>query len=105
MAPDSQRVATIEFDEGIFGVDCVKRAAYSLADLFATEISSSEEKVKCILHFADAQTSDQAEKLLNRFRIAVIDYDLRQKIREETEPLRSAILAYAYSKTNLQNSE
>ena len=41
-------------------------------------------------------------KLINEFKRELLDQQLRISIKKETEPQRNLILAYAFSKTGLQ---
>jgi len=41
-------------------------------------------------------------KIINAFKRELLDQQLRLSIKKETEPQRNLILAYAFSKTGLQ---
>jgi DNA-binding FrmR family transcriptional regulator len=49
--------------------------------------------------------SAAAEKAVRELQAEVLDQDLRATISRETEPMRNAILALAFSRTGLQGSE
>jgi His-Xaa-Ser system protein HxsD len=94
---------TTSFDVATFGIDTVKRAAYRLSDLASFDISQEGNRINCRLDFLTPLSQEESKHLLARFRNEVLDQDLRRSIAEETAPVRNAILAYAFSRTGLQN--
>ena len=50
-------------------------------------------------------TADECERIINDFKIEVLDQGLRARIAKETSASRNAILALAFSKTGLQGGE
>lgn len=57
------------------------------------------------LHPLKQMDLTQLERLGNRFKTEVLDNDLREQIGEETAQIRTAVLAYAFSKTGLQDNQ
>ena len=86
----------ILFDESLVSSDSVKRAAYRFSDRAAFDFERTEGKLRCTLRFTPSIASSRAAAIAHGFRIEVLDQDLRAAIAAETEPLRNAILAYAF---------
>jgi His-Xaa-Ser system protein HxsD len=101
-SPLSKRVL---FSSHVYGLDDIKRAAYRFIDVVSVDITPSDDDIVCILNFVHDTNEDEAQKIVNDFKIEVLDQDLRRTIAEETKEIRNAVLAYAFSKTDLQNSE
>lgn len=95
----------ISFSRETYSLSAIKKAAYRFSDRISVEIVPSEQTIDCVCRFLPPCSEDDARWVLEAFRIEVLDNDLRQTIAKETEPLRNAILAYAFSKTGLQSGE
>jgi len=80
----------------------VKKAVYLLSSVAAAEIRVDGQTIHCDLHPHSALSDESAEELRSKLRLEVLDQDLRERIAEETAPLRNAILAHAFSGTGLQ---
>jgi His-Xaa-Ser system protein HxsD len=90
----------IEFPATGFALEAAKRAAYDLMARFDVSFSVEEETLCCELSpVAPDIDMASAER---EFRRSVLDHDLRLSIERQTEPLRTAILALAFSNTGLQ---
>lgn len=96
---------TLVFDLRVHGLDAIKKAAYRFSDVISVDIRALPETVECVVHFASGVADAEKEKILAAFRCEVLDQDLRTTVAKETEAVRNAILAYAFSKTGLQGSE
>ena len=96
---------TVIFPTQAYSLEAVKKAAYRFSDRISVEIIPRGEVTECVCHFLQVCTDDEAKQTLLAFRTEVLDHDLRLTIAKETEPVRNAILAYAFSKTGLQGSE
>lgn len=88
----------VSFDAASNSVDAIQRAAYRFSDRFSCEVITGEAEHRCVLTpvaelDVDAQVAD--------FRTEVLDQVLRERIRAETEPIRTMILAHAFSKTGV----
>jgi His-Xaa-Ser system protein HxsD len=97
-APDRSASTELSFDAASHSADAIQRAAYRFSDRFSCELASGETEHLCVLTAVgdadlDAQIVD--------FRIEVLDQVLRERIRAETEPIRTMILAQAFSKTGV----
>jgi His-Xaa-Ser system protein HxsD len=95
----------VSFDARVYALPAIKKAAYRFLKDFDTEIAQDGDSWVCTLRFtppADAEAMERAEREL---RAEVLDQDLRASIARETEPVRNAVLALAFSRTGLQGSE
>ena len=99
-APSSVK---LEFPREAFGIEALKRAAYRFLDRFSVELTTEENQYVCLVTFREAKSSLEEKKLITQFRDELLDQDLRRTIAEETAAERNAILAYAFSKTGLQD--
>ena len=97
--------AKIEFDLGVFSIESIKRAAYRFSDRCAFDVSISGESALCVLFFPDTVTPELIDEVTSNLRREVLDQDLRQSIRAETESVRNVILAHAFSRTALVTSD
>ena len=79
-------------------IDAIQRAAYRFSDRFSCELIPGEGKHRCLLT-AVAEVDVAVE--IAGFRSEVLDQVLRERIRAETEPIRTMILAHAFSKTGV----
>lgn len=91
----------VKFSSQTYGLDEIKRASYCFLDLMSVDISPGEDEIICVLNFLSPKTAEEAQIILNDFKIEVLDQDLRKSISEETKEMRNAVLAYAFSKTGL----
>ena len=89
----------LTFDASSHSADAIQRAAYRLSDRLSCDLISDESVYRCKLHLKESDVSD--EETLADFRNEVLDQTLRERIREETEPMRTLILAQAFSRTGL----
>lgn len=79
-------------------VDAIQRAAYRFSDRFSCELIPGEDEHRCML---TAVGDDAVGDHVADFRTEVLDQALRERIRAETEPIRTMILAHAFSKTGV----
>jgi His-Xaa-Ser system protein HxsD len=77
--------------------DAIQRAAYRFSDRFSCELIPGEKTHLCLL----TPIGDMEEKDIGSFRTEVLDQTLRERIRAETEPIRTMILAQAFSRTGV----
>lgn len=96
---------TLHFPSQLFTTTSVKKAAYRLSDRLTFDFSVRPEGVEVTLHPLKQMDLTQLERLGNRFKTEVLDNDLREQIGEETAQIRTAVLAYAFSKTGLQDNQ
>ncbi len=98
-AEDDNRSVELVFDEAVFSISAIKKAAYVISHLASVDIRLDDGKIKCALR---PHTPGPTDSLVADFRIEVLDQDLRETIADETAALRNAILAHAFSRTGLQ---
>ena len=101
-ADDACASLTLEFDESLLSAETVKRAAYRFTGRASFAFERERGRLQCTLLFSPPLPRDEADALAQEFRNEVLDQDLRASIAAETEPMRNAILAYAFSRTGLQ---
>lgn len=90
---------SLTFDNHTYSLTAVKKAAYKYLDRFSAEISIEAKTITCILRFTSSVDHDVRARLVEDFRKEVLDQDLRETLKLETEAARNLILAYAFSQT------
>jgi His-Xaa-Ser system protein HxsD len=93
------------FDLNVYTLDVLKRAAYRYINIFSINFEVKNNLVICALHFTNKSTADQCSYYADQYKKEVLDQDLRNTIKNETEAIRNLILAQAFSKTRLVDSE
>lgn len=93
--------AELTFDTASHTADAIQRAAYRFCDRISIELVSDEAAHRCTLKPVGDASLDA---LIGDFRTEVLDQVLRERIRAETEPIRTMILAQAFSKTGVVDS-
>jgi His-Xaa-Ser system protein HxsD len=91
----------IEIDEQIYCVEAVQKAAYRFIDRLTILISKEDSKLICEVGAVEG-SQEQFEANIANFKRELLDQQLRKQIKDETEPARNLILAYAFSRTGLQ---
>ena len=89
------------FDIAVFSIDAVKEACYRFLDKCSPTIETREKEIVCRLDFDTKWTHSDIADALSNLRKEVLDQELRQKLKAETEPVRNLILAHAFSRTGL----
>lgn len=92
---------SVTFDVKTFSVNAVKSAAFRYIHLFTADIAVIHEQVQCLLHFPSSFNEAKVQQVVNDFKKEVLDQDLRERLKAETETVRNLILAHAFSKTGL----
>jgi His-Xaa-Ser system protein HxsD len=103
--PQSTKTLSLTFDEKVYSLNAVKKAAFRHLRGFTTDISIVNEQIHCLLTFPSPVTDDEGLRLANELKKEVLDQDLRERLKAETEDVRNVILAHAFSKTGLVNNE
>jgi His-Xaa-Ser system protein HxsD len=93
------------FDARVYALPAIKKAAYRFLKDFDTEITQDGDSWVCTLRFVQIVGAEAIERAERDLRAEVLDQDLRASIAHETEPVRNAVLALAFSRTGLQGSE
>ncbi len=83
----------IRFDQSVFDLLAIKKAGYRYLDVFTIEIVLESPQIICSLKFPPSTDPARAAYLLADFRKAVLDQDLRERIKIETEPHTEAHLS------------
>ena len=97
--------AQVSFDARIYSLVVIKKAAYRFLKTFVTEITQDGDAWVCALKFTTFTDAAGIERAARDLQAEVLDQDLRATISRETEPVRNAILALAFSRTGLQGNE
>ncbi len=95
----------LTFDATLYSAEAIKKAAYRSINRFAVNIAREGNEIKCRLTFKDSATESQIKFYIDEFRKEVLDQDLRESIKKETEGVRNLILAHTFSKTGLIKDE
>jgi len=95
----------IAFDDSVYSIDAIKKAAYRNMQLFAINVAVKDGQVLCNLSFKDSLSQAQVDSYIDEFKKEVLDQDLRESIKLETESVRNLILAHTFSKTGLIRDE
>ena len=99
------KTISVSFDSQVFSLMAVKKAAYKYIDSFSADISIKDDQVRCVLNFISPSSAECCTRLVDDFKKEVLDQDLREKLKVETEPVRNLILAHTFSKTGLVSNE
>jgi His-Xaa-Ser system protein HxsD len=95
----------VTFDVKVYSLNAVKKAAYKHVRTFTADICVVDEEIRCLLNFEQPVTEEQGLRLVDELKKEVLDQDLRETLKVETESLRNVILAHAFSKTGLVDNE
>jgi len=95
----------VDIDLNAFNIDVIKRSAYRFSNKFAFDLSVDGHTARCTLIFSDGSLPQAIDASLTAFRKELLDQDLRQTIRRETEQVRNLILAHAFSQSGLVDGE
>lgn len=99
------KTVVVTFDSKVFSLFAIKKSAYTHLRAFSAEITVQGEQIRCQLTFSSPATEEEGGRLVEDFRKEVLDQDLRERLKTETEAVRNVILAHAFSKTGLSNNE
>lgn len=90
----------IVFDGKSYCFSAIQKSAYRFIDRLTIKIEQQELNIVCEIDLVNS--NNNLEKIVDDFKREVLDQELREKIKQETEGVRNLILAYAFSKTGLQ---
>jgi His-Xaa-Ser system protein HxsD len=89
------------YESCIYSADVIQKAAYKGLNYFTLDLEISGDKFLCKLN-SNIQASEEAfNHAVEEFKKDILDFQLREKIKIETEPLRNLVLAIAFSNTDL----
>jgi His-Xaa-Ser system protein HxsD len=100
----SARVELV-FDSKVFPLTAIKKASYRFIDKFSADFLLLDSKIICTLNFSPSYSEAAAKFIVEDFKKEVLDQDLRIIIASETEGVRNLILAHAFSRTSLIQSD
>lgn len=92
------------FSSAVFDIEVIKRAAYRFLNAFVADIRVAGDEIVCSLTVLEG-VDKSLPTLIEEFRAEVLDQDLRKAVAKETADLRRAILALAFSPSNLVGRE
>ncbi len=92
------RSIEVSFAAPTTSIDAIQRAAYRFSDRFSCELLPGEATHVCVLR---SRGDSDIDAEVESFRVEVLDQTLRERVRAETEPIRTMILAQAFSRTGV----
>ena len=95
----------ITFDEKLYNVEAIQKAAYRSLNVFTVDITITDGKINCLLKPNISASESGFAHGVEEFKKDVLDQQLRIKLKAETEPIRNLILGIAFSNTGLQGGE
>lgn len=95
--------ATVTFDPNVISPLAVKKSAYKYMGRFSADIVAEPQRLVCHLSFDGSPNETQVQHFIADFKKEVLDQDLREGLKKETEAVRNLILAHAFSQTGLTN--
>lgn len=92
----------IDVDTRLYRVVAIKKAAYRVAEKCTVVLGSPEgDQLPLTFSFRPGASESAAEEAVRLFHQELLDEELRAVIHEETDALRSLILAHTFSRTDL----
>ena len=101
----NELAATIRIDVQLFSLLAVKKAAYRFTDRFFVAVDSVGSSEVTVQFSAKPGIRTDTVGALEEFRNELIDQDLRERVRNETEGVRRLLLAHALSLVPLVQPE
>ena len=95
----------VKFDKKVYGLSALKKAAYKFMDKVAVNIADHSDSFEVEMRFNKESSKEAQEHFISEFTKEVLDQDLRESIKKETEGYRNLILAHVFSKTSLIKNE
>ena len=99
--PDGTQLMT--FDSTVYRLSAIKKAAYKFGGLFHILIEQHDQVTD--VRMKPKESNAPIDTLVGDFCNEVLDQDLRETVAEETVGVRNLLLAQAFSKTSLIDSE
>ncbi len=90
----------LEVDVDVYSLQVVQKACYALMRYISCSVSKENKKysIRVLPSAGNTFCADELERMLLD---ELLDYSLRERIVEQTEPVRNLILANAFSRTTL----
>ena len=95
----------IDFDTNVICIEAVKKAAYKYLVKFSADIKLGIGSLTVRVEFDQKIAENEHLAIINDFKKEVLDQDLREIIKRETEGYRNLVLAHTFSKTSLISNE
>lgn len=95
----------IDFDTNVICIEAVKKAAYKYLSKFSADIELGVGSLTVRVEFDQKIAASDHFAIIQDFKKEVLDQDLREVIKKETEGYRNLVLAHAFSKTSLISNE
>jgi His-Xaa-Ser system protein HxsD len=93
---------SLSLSTSVYSVEAVKKTAYKFADRTSIIINPGPDStISLVFNFAGKYANNDPKQVIADFCNELLDQDLRERIKKETEPLRNLILAHAFSRTSL----
>ncbi|MCX7406627.1 MAG: His-Xaa-Ser system protein HxsD [Planctomycetales bacterium] len=93
----------VEFDQKVFRLTAVKKAAYRFGNQWFVEITTPAND-RVLVTLTAKSSSVSSEGVEGDFRNEVLDQELRESVAEETERVRNLLLAQAFSGMSLTDA-
>lgn len=95
-------VIGLVIDVRVYRLTAVKKAAYRVANKCTAILGPPDDHLLPVsLRFKPGTTEASAREAARTFFQELLDQELREQIAEETNPVRTLILAHAFSKADL----
>ena len=91
----------ITFDLKATDLLWLKKSAYKYTNVCSFDFKVKDQVIDCEINFKDDISDADFIDFTTEFRNDVLDESLREQIAEKTAPVRNLILAYAFSKADL----
>ena len=97
---------SLSLDTSIYSIEAIKKAAYKFADRASVIINpASASTVSIVFNFIGKHAESDPNQVISDFCNELLDQDLRERIKKETEPVRNLLLAHAFSRTSLTDKD
>ncbi|UVJ42428.1 His-Xaa-Ser system protein HxsD [Pseudomonas sp. LS1212] len=92
---------TLAFDERLYDVQVLQKAAYRSINSLTVDITPSGGQFICVVSSNIGVDEPSFRSAVQEFKKDVLDYQLRHRLNAETQPIKNLILGLAFSKTGL----
>lgn len=92
---------SLVFDRKIYSSEAIQKAAYRGQYAFTLDIKTEGESFLCVLLSNITTAPETFNIAVENFKKDALDYQLRGKLRAETEGIRNLILGVAFSNSGL----
>lgn len=96
----------LAYDATLYDPEALQKAAYRGLEAFTANIfRDGKGQFQCVLEPNPGIGGEAFNAAVLNFKKDVLDYQLRLKLKVETEPVRNLILGIAFSRTGLRGGE